>query len=115
MEPCGIGGMAGERRTRAWWLEAVGRWRRSGLTVSEFAAQEGLQPRTLQWWSSQLRGTRAKHGRTAVIPIEISVPRGEAIAVPSSLVIAVGDAVLRCEVGTDVSYVASLVRALRGT
>ncbi len=56
------------------------------------------------------RDTRARHGPLAIEPIEVAVPT---VAVGTALEIAVGGAVLRCEAGTDVGYVASLVRALR--
>jgi len=57
------------RATRAQWAERVRRWRASGRTAREFAAREGLHPRTLQWWSSALR-------RAPKPPafIELSVP-----------------------------------------
>jgi hypothetical protein len=104
--------MGRERRSREWWTGTVARWRRSGLTAPEFADREELSLATLRWWSSALqRDTRAEHGSSAIEPIEISV--GMRAARGASLEIAVGGAVLRCEVGADVAYVASLVRALR--
>ena len=66
---------------------------------------------TLRGWSSKLgRDTRALHGSAAMEPIEISVAgasRG------SGFEIAVAGAVVRCEMGAEVEYVASLIRALR--
>jgi hypothetical protein len=41
-------------------------------------------------------------------------PSGERAAAGSIEVVA-GDAIVRCEVGTDVEYVAMLVRRLRGS
>ncbi len=71
---------------------------------------EDLSVVTLRWWSSELhRDTRAPHG-SAIEPIELSL----APATSKGFVeIAAGDAVVRCEVGTDVAYVAALVRSLR--
>jgi hypothetical protein len=105
--------MARERRSREWWAKTVSRWRSSGLTAADFAEREDLSVNSLRWWSSEFgRGTRAEHGSSAIEPIELS------IAQPASrgnmLEIAVGITVLRCEVGVDVDYLASLVRALRG-
>jgi hypothetical protein len=89
----------------------VARWRRSGLTAAAFAAQEGLSVSSLRWWSSALgRGTRAEHGVSAVEPIEIAVP--SPMRAPSAVEVAIGDAVIRCEPGVDVAYVAALIRAL---
>jgi hypothetical protein len=102
-----------ERRTRAWWERTVARWRRSGQRAEEFAASVGVRAGTLQWWSWQLgRDTRARHGAPEVTAIEIAVP-AESRSPTASVEIAVGNAVVRCDIGTDVEYVASLVRAIR--
>jgi hypothetical protein len=103
--------MARERRSREWWSKTVARWRRSGLTAADFATQDDLSVVTLRWWSSQLgRDTRVSHGSTAIEPIELSLAPARSSGVVE---IAAGDAVVRCEVGTDVAYVAALVRSLR--
>ena len=106
-----IEGMARERRSRAWWSKTVARWRRSGLTAMDFAIQEDLSVGTLRWWSGELgRDTRAAHGSSAIEPIELSLPTPRS---GGFVEIAAGDAVIRCQVGTDVAYVAALVRSLR--
>lgn len=71
-----------------------------------------LSVSSLRWWSSALgRGSRAKHGRSTIEPIELAVP--SAIRVPGpGIEVEVGDAVIRCEPGVDVAYVAALIRAL---
>ena len=38
------------RVTREEWQKRVERWRDSGLTCSEFAAEIGINPRTLTYW-----------------------------------------------------------------
>jgi hypothetical protein len=38
-------------------------WKRSGLTVGDFDAQQGLNPGTLLWWSSALRRPAAEKSR----------------------------------------------------
>lgn len=48
--------------TRETWAVRVREWKRSGLTAVEFAGREGLNARTLSWWSSEL-------GRTARVPV----------------------------------------------
>jgi len=50
-----------------------------------------------------------------MVPIEIAVPGNRGEAGSSVFEVVVGDAVVRCDVGTDVEYVASLVRTLRGS
>ena len=103
--------MSEHRRTRAWWQKTVARWRQSGLSAEVFAARVGAKPGTLRWWSSALnRGNRAKHGAVAVRPIEIAIDGATGTRGP--IEIAIGQVRVRCEVGTDVDYVASLVRAM---
>jgi hypothetical protein len=104
--------MAQQRRTKEWWSGTVSRWRRSGQTAAEFATREKLEVGTLRWWSSQLgRDIRAEHGPATLVPLEVVV--SSAVSRELTLEIAVGAAVVRCEVGADVRYVAALVRALR--
>lgn len=96
-------------QARGWWRETVRRWKKSGLSAREFGALEGVSPRTLTWWSSTLRrGTRAKRGSSAIVPIEIAMPR----PAPRVVEIATEHARIRVEVGTDLEYVAELVRRL---
>jgi hypothetical protein len=103
--------MAQARKSRSWWTVTVSRWRRSGQTAADFALREGLSVSGLRFWSSRLgRGSRAEHG-PSIEPIEITVPTG---AMGSPIEVAVGDAVIRCEPGADVTYIAALVRALSG-
>jgi hypothetical protein len=102
-----------ERRSKQWWQGTVRRWKQSGLTASAFASRESVAAGTLLGWSSRLnRDTRAEHGSSVVRAVEIAVPE----VTPSSswVEIAVGVAVVHCEVGADVAYVAALVRALAG-
>ena len=42
------------RESRAAWERRVRRWERSGQTASEFAAREGVNPRTLAFWKWKL-------------------------------------------------------------
>jgi hypothetical protein len=108
-----MGGMGREHRSREWWTRTVAQWRRSGLTATDFALQEDLSLSTLRWWSSAVeRDTRAQHGSSAIQPIEISVGPEVGRGPGGCVEIAVGRAVVRCEPGVDVAYVAALVRAL---
>lgn len=50
------------RSTREQWAKRVRRWVESGLTAPEFAAEMGLNPRTLRYWKWRL----GKEGREAV-------------------------------------------------
>ncbi len=107
--------MAAERRSRSWWANTVARWKASGLSASEFAARERVVERTLRWWSSALRrDTRAERGSPRIEPIAIELVSSAPTFASSggSIEIAVGRARLRVDVGTDVVYVAALVREL---
>lgn len=61
------------------------------------------------------RATRAPHGRSAIRPIELVARVTPVDKGPSGAVrIVLGDVLVDCDVGTDVQYVALLVRALIG-
>jgi transposase len=47
-----------QRANRREWSRRVARWRRSGKTSKEFAAETGVNPGTLLWWSTKLRAVR---------------------------------------------------------
>ncbi len=39
-------------------------WAASGRTCKDYSARAGLNPRTLTWWKSKLKGTAAENGPT---------------------------------------------------
>lgn len=73
--------------TRAEWAEVVAKWRASGLTSREFAAQAGVNANSLSHWAWQLNraakgksgGQRERKGRKASpLPVvEVSATLGE--------------------------------------
>ena len=42
------------------WESRVASWRASGLTSAEYCKGRGYSPKSLLWWSCQLRGKRAE-------------------------------------------------------
>lgn len=59
----------GRKRTRVEreeWAKRVERWRDSGLTTAEFAAELGINPRTLTYWAWALK--REASGKKRVWP-----------------------------------------------
>ena len=52
------------RVERAEWAKRVERWRDSDLTTAEFAAEAGINPRTLTYWAWTLK--REASGKTRV-------------------------------------------------
>jgi hypothetical protein len=58
-----------QKRTRVEreeWAKRVERWRDSGLTTAEFAAELGINPKTLTYWAWTLR--REASGKKRVWP-----------------------------------------------
>jgi predicted ester cyclase len=64
------------RRSRAEWVEEVERWRGSGKSAVEYAAEHGLHAGTLAAWGSKVRDeVRAlprRRGMPAFIPVRMS-------------------------------------------
>ncbi|HKO26669.1 MAG TPA: hypothetical protein VJU80_04365, partial [Solirubrobacteraceae bacterium] len=54
--------MDGRRASRDEWRKRVDRWKESGLTAKEFAAETGLNAGTLQFWRYKLKKTDPKAG-----------------------------------------------------
>ncbi len=81
------------RTRREEWRKRVTRWRDSGLTAQEYAAEAGLNPRTLTWWKSALereaREQSARSGKGVTVPavslVELKPPVTVASA-PSALI-----------------------------
>ena len=95
-----------ERRSAAEWRRIVGEQRRSGRSVAAFAAAEGLNRHTLQWWRSHLRRKQSEdRGKPAFIELAAAPPMAacavEAV-LPSGVVVR----------GPDGEQVARLVAAL---
>jgi len=102
------------RRSSSWWRETVTRLAKSGLTREEFAAREDLSVDTLKWWVAAFRrpALLKKRGAapcTAIVPLAIEIAPTRATS-SGAVEISVRGVVVRVEVGTDVEYVATLVR-----
>lgn len=106
--------------SRAEWKQRVAQWKRSGLTAEVFAAQEGLNPGTLRWWSSALRRPTARvraHaaevGFARVVPVEVAATRpAEAAALE---VVLVSGRVVRVRQGFDAALLRELLSALEAS
>ena len=91
----------------------IAAWRRSGLSLAEFARRHGFHPRRLR---DRLRGMegeglpRAGSGRVPFVELVEVAPA----PLPSALEVSVGGAVIRVPVGFDVAHLASVVVTLRG-
>lgn len=70
-----------DRTSREEWAKRVERWRDSGLTAAEFAAELGINAHSLSWWKWRLAAEPAKRGPTR----RSSSRRPRVSAVPSPL------------------------------
>ena len=85
------------RESREVWAKRVERWKDSGLTAVEFAAETGINPRTLTHWKWHLgAGARRVERRTTPAPtrpdfVEVVAPRVAAeMAEPLEVILADG-------------------------
>jgi transposase-like protein len=105
------------RHDREFWERAC-RELEGGAKIDHVAARLGVRPRTLQWWSWKLRNTRSGRKttrRARFLPVVVS-ESSAAVPFPSKpMVLEVDGVRVHVEVGTDIEYVAALVRAMRAT
>jgi transposase len=57
--------MAGRRANRDEWQTRVERWKDSGLSAKQFAAEAGINAGTLQFWKYKLKKQSAEPPRSA--------------------------------------------------
>lgn len=107
------------RTSRGEWAKRVERWRDSGLTAKEFAAETGVNASTLAYWSWRLRASRSKR------PLRPTAARSRFVelsaaplpsAAPAMLELLLGEGVrIRVPSGFDEETVARVVRAVGST
>jgi hypothetical protein len=72
-----------ERTSRETWAKRIERWKDSGLTAAEFAAEVGVNAHSLSWWKWRLgaegRPAPARRGR-----LPRSTPRAGEVTKPLS-------------------------------
>ena len=68
-------GGAMARASRAEWVKRVERWRDSGLTAKEFAAETGLKASTLTYWKWKLSADARAEGAGAQPPMRANRKR----------------------------------------
>ena len=103
--------MAVERRSRASWKRLVAEVERGG-SIARTAQRHGVKPKTLAWWRWTLRRERdAETKEQQLLPVVFS-----ADAAAAAIMIEVREGIaVRVPIGSDVSYVAALVAAVRTT
>ena len=102
------------RESRAAWARRIRRWERSGRTAAEFAAREGVNPRTLAFWKWKLGSSTllsSSRRRPAVDFVEV-VP--EAVTRQGAVEIVVERYRVRLDRTGDEATLARVLDALRG-
>ncbi len=102
------------RQTRTEWLARVRRWKRSGLTLAEFAAGEQVKAPTLSWWAWRLGETRRnRRGGSPVelVPVRLA-PSAEAEVSTRPIEIACGSFVVRAHPSFDRGQLAAVLEVI---
>lgn len=102
-----------KRRGRGFWTKVIEEFEGSqaGETHEEFAARHGIEKTTFQRWLYALRNGHRLRTPPAVRMLPV---RLEGVQAEHTLLVELGGGLgLRVQVGTDPSYVAALVAALR--
>jgi hypothetical protein len=102
-----------KRAGRKYWTKLVDEFERtSGETHAAFAASHGVRKTTFQRWLYLLRNERREEptsGGVRLLPVRVAVGPNEQV-----VLVELGSGLgLRVTTGTDPSYVAALVAALR--
>lgn len=101
------------KTTEAKWRRLIAAQSKSGLTVREFAAAEGVAAATLYWWRSKLR--RGGRGGTELVPVDVveDCADSDTPAHGGFEVHVDGVMTLRVPAGFDEGELRRLIRALR--
>lgn len=112
--------MEASQQQRAKWVE---RWKESGLTAKEFAAEAGLTASALYNWSAQLSAAARRRSVTAdetaaqsgkPIPRVVELPVAAVAATPAMIELLLGDVRVRVPSGFDEVTLTRVLRALAG-
>jgi transposase len=94
------------------WVRVAEQFEQSGLTQKQFAQQRQLQLSTLQSWIYRRRRqeSAAPPAPMRLLPVEVTAP--PAVQARSVEILMPGGVRVSFEAGTDVEYVARLVKAV---
>lgn len=106
------------------WTKRVERWRDSGLTAKEFAAEAGFNAGTLLHWSWKLRSARGEASRRARPPRQehsmqggasaafVELPATSLLSSSNMLELIVGKVRVRVPAGFDEDTLGRVLRAV---
>jgi hypothetical protein len=105
--------MSSPRRARASWQQLVAEAERCG-SVARTAERHGVNRQRLSWWRWTLRREERETGSASLLPVVITGASAHASSV-GGVEIVMGGLTMRVPLGSDASYVATLVAAIRTT
>jgi len=72
------------RESREVWAKRVERWRDSGLSATEFAAETGIKANNLRHWAWRLTaGQRRAERQPATVEVQAEAPQWVEVAAPT--------------------------------
>jgi len=103
--------MAGRAQQRSFWAAHVRRFDESGLTRRQYCDRHHLAPATLDYWRRRSRVEPVP----AFVPVQVRTASVAVVATPavSVLRLRLGDVDLTLPADVDVTWMASLLQALR--
>jgi transposase len=111
------------RRAASEWAQLVEQWKRSGLTARDFAAQAGINPRTLTWWKWRLKAgeyggedpkSPSESGQGfGLVPLQV-VSAEESATEESPVEVVLGGAVVRVRRNFDEQTLARVLEVVGG-
>ena len=101
------------RDTRSIWAKRVERWRDSGLTANEFAAELGINARTLSYWKYRLKKEdRVEAAAPAFVEAAV-MPAQPASRCGQPVEVFIGDVRLQVPLDFDADQLTRLIAVVR--
>ena len=95
--------------TEERWRGHVTAWATSGRTCKDYAARAGVNPRTLTWWKSKLKGTAAENKPSFV---EVTEQLGPPVAAGGEIELEVGGVRVRVRGQVETEALSRVLAAL---
>ncbi len=107
---------------RARWSEhearsAISAWRKSGMSIEQFARERGLVPQRIYWWRKKLEGAAkpaSKPAGMALLPVQVTPPSRQARGEPVAVFLRTGH-IVKVGRGFDEEAFARVVAVLEGS